>query len=134
MNREDKEKSAIPFASGMGFERQFWVFVFGCVLGVAVEVLWCWLKTGTIESRSGLIYGPFNPVYGGGALLMTVLMLLWNYIITPLYMHTARADVAAMLVPVFVPFNLLKGVLVSILTFFLYKRVERLFFRRSKKD
>ena len=33
----------------------------------------------------------------GGALLMTVLMLLWNYIITPLYMHTARADVAAML-------------------------------------
>ena len=30
---------------------------------------------------------------------MTVLMLLWNYIITPLYMHTARADVAAMLVP-----------------------------------
>lgn len=35
----------------------------------------------------------------GGALLMTVLMLLWNYIITPLYMHTARADVAAMLVP-----------------------------------
>ena len=48
----------------------------------------------------------------GGALLMTVLMLLWNYIITPLYMHTARADVAAMLVPVFLPFNLLKGVLV----------------------
>ena len=40
----------------------------------------------------------------GGALLMTVLMLLWNYIITPLYMHTARADVAAMLVPVFLPF------------------------------
>ena len=41
----------------------------------------------------------------GGALLMTVLMLLWNYLITPLYMHTARADVAAMLVPVFLPFN-----------------------------
>ena len=29
-----------------------------------------------------------------------------------------------------VPFNLLKGVLVSILTFFLYKHVEKLFFRR----
>ena len=39
----------------------------------------------------------------GGALLMTVLMLLWNYLITPLYMHTARADVAAMLVPVLLP-------------------------------
>ena len=67
----------------------------------------------------------------GGALLMTVLMLLWNYLITPLYMHTARADVAAMLVPVFLPFNLLKGVLVSLLTFFLYKRVEKLFFRKK---
>ena len=30
-----------------------------------------------------------------------------------------------------VPFNLLKGVLVSILTFFLYKHVEKLFFRRK---
>ena len=30
-----------------------------------------------------------------------------------------------------VPFNLLKGVLVSVLTFFLYKHVEKLFFRRK---
>ena len=59
----------------------------------------------------------------GGALLMTVLMLLWNYIITPLYMHTARADVAAMLVPVFLPFNLLKGCLNATITVLLYKPV-----------
>ena len=57
----------------------------------------------------------------GGALLMTVLMLLWNYLITPLYMHTARADVAAMLVPVFLPFNLLKGCLNATITVLLYK-------------
>ena len=49
----------------------------------------------------------------GGALLMTVLMLLWNYIITPLYMHTARADVAAML----------KGCLNATITVLLYKPV-----------
>ena len=30
-----------------------------------------------------------------------------------------------------VPFNLLKGLLVSLLTYLLYKRVERLFFRRG---
>ena len=52
----------------------------------------------------------------GGALLMTVLMLLWNYLITPLYMHTARADVAAMLV-------LLKGCLNATITVLLYKPV-----------
>lgn len=33
-----------------------------------------------------------------------------------------------------VPFNLLKGVLVSLLTFLLYKRVEKLFFRRTRQS
>ena len=69
----------------------------------------------------------------GGALLMTVLMLLWNYIITPLYMHTARADVAAMLVPVFLPFNLLKGCLNATITVLLYKPVVRTCCRRAKR-
>ena len=59
----------------------------------------------------------------GGALLMTVLMLLWNYLITPLYMHTARADVAAMLVPVFLPFNAVKGGMNLAATLLLYKPV-----------
>ena len=31
-----------------------------------------------------------------------------------------------------VPFNIVKGVLVSILTMLLYKRVEKVFFRRRK--
>ena len=61
----------------------------------------------------------------GGALLMTVLMLLCGN--GPrqrrLYMHTARADVAAMLVPVFLPFNLLKGCLNATITVLLYKPV-----------
>ena len=38
-------------------------------------------------------------------------------------MHTARADVAAMLVPVFLPFNLLKGCLNATITVLLYKPV-----------
>ena len=57
----------------------------------------------------------------GGALLMTVLMLLWNYLITPLYMGTSRSDVAAMLLPIILPFNLLKGCLNAALTALLYR-------------
>ena len=56
-----------------------------------------------------------------GTVLMTGLMLLWNYVLTPLYMNQARADVDAMLVPVFLPFNLLKGVLNSTITILLYR-------------
>ena len=46
----------------------------------------------------------------------------------------AVTDLSTLVLFAVVPFNLLKGVLVSVLTFFLYKRVERLFFRRAKKD
>lgn len=56
-----------------------------------------------------------------GAILMTIVMLLWNYVLTPLYMGTPRADVAAMLVPVFLPFNLIKGGLNAAITALLYR-------------
>ena len=58
-----------------------------------------------------------------GAVIMTAVMLLWNYLITPIYMGYPRETVAAMLVPVFMPFNLLKGFLNAGITLLLYKPV-----------
>ncbi|MBO4750736.1 MAG: ECF transporter S component, partial [Lachnospiraceae bacterium] len=46
---------------------------------------------------------------GVSVLSMAAVMVRWNYIITPFYMGVSRADVAGMLVPVFLPFNLVKG-------------------------
>ena len=66
----------------------------------------------------------------GGAVLglilasvaMIAIMLLWNWLITPLYMTgTSRSEIAAMLVPVFLPFNALKAGFNSALTLILYK-------------
>lgn len=57
-----------------------------------------------------------------GSVAMVGIMLLWNYLITPLYMTgTSRSDVAAMLVPVFLPFNALKAGFNTALTLLLYK-------------
>jgi len=57
-----------------------------------------------------------------GSVTMVITMLLWNYLITPLYMTgTSRSDVAAMLIPIFLPFNLLKAAFNSALTLLLYK-------------
>ncbi len=57
-----------------------------------------------------------------GSAVMVVTMLLWNWLITPLYMTgTSRSDVAAMLIPVFLPFNALKAGFNSALTLMLYK-------------
>ncbi|MDR2088830.1 MAG: ECF transporter S component [Clostridiales Family XIII bacterium] len=58
-----------------------------------------------------------------GILAMTAVMLLWNYIITPLYMTIPREQVAAMLIPVFLPFNLVKGSANASLSVLLYKRL-----------
>ena len=44
-----------------------------------------------------------------GVLCMTLVMILWNWLITPLYMGIDRSVVISMLIPTFLPFNLLKG-------------------------
>ena len=54
-----------------------------------------------------------------------VTMLLWNYFITPLYMGVPRETVAAMLLPAFLPFNLIKAALNAALTMLIYKPVSR---------
>lgn len=56
-----------------------------------------------------------------GVALTVAVMMLWNYLITPLYMHVSREDVAALLIPAFLPFNLIKGGLNATLTLLLYK-------------
>lgn len=58
-----------------------------------------------------------------GIIALTAVMLLWNYLITPIYMVMDRSVVAAMLVPVFLPFNLVKGGLNMALILLLYKPV-----------
>ena len=54
---------------------------------------------------------------------MTVIMLLWNYIITPFYMQVPREVIEGMLLTVFLPFNLIKGGLNFAITLVLYKPV-----------
>ncbi|MDY5221597.1 MAG: ECF transporter S component [Eubacteriales bacterium] len=60
-----------------------------------------------------------------GVVTMVVLMLLWNYFITPYYMGYPREAVAAMLVPVFLPFNLIKGALNAAIAMLIYKSISR---------
>lgn len=56
-----------------------------------------------------------------GAVVMIAAMLLWNWLITPLYMGVAREEVQALLLPCFLPFNALKAGLNSALVMLLYK-------------
>ena len=85
------------------------------------------LSTCTFACTAAIIYKKKHTMGGailaliGGTILMTIAMLLWNWLITPIYMGYPRDVVASMLVPVFLPFNLLKAGLNSAFVLFLYK-------------
>ena len=72
------------------------------------------------QKRRNLTGAVFGLVIGSVAMIAA--MILWNYLITPLYMTgTTRSNVAQMLIPVFLPFNALKAGFNSALTLLLYK-------------
>ena len=58
----------------LDFFNLFWVFVVCCVLGLVIEVIYHMVVVdpGEIQDRAGLLFGPFSPIYGFGAVLMTV--------------------------------------------------------------
>lgn len=58
-----------------------------------------------------------------GTLALTAAMLLWNYLVTPIYYQMDRAVVAALLPTVFLPFNLVKGGMNMAAILLLYKPV-----------
>ena len=60
-----------------------------------------------------------------GMLMMVLVMLPWNYVVAPIYMHVSRETVAQMLLPAFLPFNLIKGGLNTAVTLLLYKPVTK---------
>lgn len=65
-SKEDK-----PFAYGFCFTKLFYLFVIGSFIGTILETIWAFCVDGHFEMRVGMVYGPFIPVYGGGACFLT---------------------------------------------------------------
>lgn len=67
------------FAKGFCFDKLFWVFVIACIFGAYYEEILVLVKAFIHEQpllwsrRRGVLYGPFSPVYGFGAVLMIYL-------------------------------------------------------------
>lgn len=69
---ESKEEK--PFAFGLCFTKLFYLFVIGSFVGTVLETIWAVIVEGHFEFRVGMVYGPFIPVYGGGACFLTIVL------------------------------------------------------------
>ena len=95
--------------------------VLGCIMNI--------ISTCSFACTASVIYKKKRTLPGVvtglvmGSLMMVLVMLLWNYLITPIYMGYPREAVAELLIPAFLCFNLLKSGLNAGFTFLLYKPV-----------
>jgi riboflavin transporter FmnP len=100
-----------------------------------IGILMHFFATGSYVIVAGLIYVKHHTKGGAvaaliaGTLTMTAVMVAWNLVMTPIFMGTPRAAVAAMIVPVIIPFNLIKAALNGAITFAVYKSISRVFDR-----
>lgn len=122
-------------------------FIFGPIAGLIMSLVVCFVEMITVSSTgpigllmnflsSGMFVGVASVIYFrkktmsraitgliSAIFAMTAIMLLWNYIVTPLYMGVSREMVLGMFVPLLIPFNLLKASLNAALVLLLYKGV-----------
>lgn len=95
--------------------------VLGCIMNI--------VSTCSFACTASVIYKRKRTLSGAvtglvtGSLMMVLVMLLWNYLIAPIYMGYPREAVAELLIPAFLPFNLLKAGLNAGFTFLLYKPI-----------
>ena len=66
------ESRSEHFARGLNIYKILLLCFIGSFAGVVIEMIWCLVTNGYIESRSGLVYGPFNLLYGAGSVVLTV--------------------------------------------------------------
>ncbi|MDE7261126.1 MAG: putative ABC transporter permease [Oscillospiraceae bacterium] len=72
-----EEQRQNHFAQGINIYKILLVCIVGSFAGVVIEMMWAYARYGLIESRRGLVYGPFNLLYGAGAVFLT--LALYKY-------------------------------------------------------
>ncbi len=95
--------------------------------------------SGVLVITSGLIYKKIKNKKGlvlglsVGSILMTVAMIPINLIFTGIFLGVGVKTVVGMLMPAIIPFNLIKAVLNSVLTFVLFIPVSAIYKKITKE-
>ena len=89
------------------------------------------LSSSAFAATAALVYRKRRTLDGAviglacGVLLSTASMMLWNWLVTPIYTGWPRSVVTGLLVPLFLPYNLIKDLLNAGLAMVLYKPVTK---------
>lgn len=68
---KEKKKSIL---SKLSFYQIVWIFVIGCFCGYIFEVVWYFIRHHVWINKQGLLFGPFQPIYGFGAIVLTLFL------------------------------------------------------------
>lgn len=126
-------------------------FIYGPMAGFILTVIVSIIQGSTVSAGSGIIGIVMHIVATGscvliagniywrtktrtsaiaalfiGALTMTVAMVLLNLVLTPLFLGAPLEVVLQMLIPIIIPFNLLKSGINCFITFLLYKSIAHI--------
>lgn len=55
----------------IGWWQVIMIFFLCSILGLVLEEIWMLITAGLTQNRAGLVWGPFSPLYGFGAVLLT---------------------------------------------------------------
>ncbi len=103
--------------------------IFGCIMNIISGCSFACTAAFTYKKKHKLSGAILGLLCGCGC--QAAVMMFWNYLIAPIYMGYPREAIVELLLPAFLPFNLIKGGLNGAITILLYKPVVTVF-RRSK--
>ena len=76
--KNEMEKNVEKKVQKITINQIIWYLIIFSILGLLIETIFCDITTGVLESRKGLIWGPFCPVYGVGATILIILLNRYN--------------------------------------------------------
>lgn len=95
--------------------------ILGCIMNIISSCSFA-CTAAFIYKRKHKLSGALLGLFCGWSCQVAV-MMLWNYLIAPIYMGYPREAIVELLIPAFLPFNLIKGGMNAAITMLLYKPV-----------
>lgn len=98
------------------------------IIGVIMHIC----STGSFVLAASAVYSKTSGKAGGriaacvsGTIVRTIVMVLWNILLTPVFMKLPRADIIPLILPAIIPFNLMKSAINSAVALVLFRPFSR---------